>query len=291
MNLIEARALEKRYGPVRAIRDVTFTIAAGEIVALLGRNGAGKTTAIELLLGLRTPDAGSIAIAGHPPCTQAARVNVGAMPQHTGFPDALRVRELIALVAAHFARPRTASEILAAFELTELADARVGGLSGGQQRRVALALAFVGDPPIVMLDEPSTGLDVEARRGLWAQIRRAADATRSVLFTTHYLEEAEALATRIIVIDGGSLRFDGTPAAFRESFGACRIEYVGAPLPHFARQSATVAQSDGRTIVTTDDTDSYVRELVASGAPFSSLRVLQPSFEDIFLDLVGGVNS
>ncbi len=291
MSLIEAHALEKRYGTVRAVYDVTFRVEPGEIVALLGRNGAGKTTTIELLLGLRAPDAGSASIRGHAPTTRNARVHVGAMPQHTGFPDGLRVSELLALAAAHYPTPVAAKEILATFDLTELADKRVGELSGGQQRRVALALAFVGNPSVVMLDEPSTGLDVEARRALWEQIRHAADETRCVLFTTHYLEEAEALATRIIVIDGGELRFDGAPRAFRERFGACRLEYIGAPLVHLVPEGATSRTPDGRTVVTTDDTDAYVRALVASATPFSNLRITQSSFEEVFLDLVGGNRS
>ncbi len=274
MHLIEAQGLRKSYGSVRALNDVGFTVDAGEVVALLGRNGAGKTTAIELLLGLRTPDAGSVTICGEPPRSPAARRNVGAMPQHTGFPDSLRVRELVELAAVHYAHPHAIDDVLAAFDLGALANDRVGGLSGGQQRRVALALAFVGNPRVVMLDEPSTGLDVEARRALWEQIRAAADETRCVLFTTHYLEEAEALATRILVIDRGVVLFDGSPRSFRERFGARRVEYVAA--------------SGERTVVTTDDTDGYVRELVTSGAAFRDLTVTQSSFEDVFLDLVGG---
>ena len=274
MTLIDARELSKSYGEVRALVDVGFEIGAGEVVALLGRNGAGKTTTIELLLGLRSPDGGAVTICGAEPTSVAARGRIGAMPQHTGFPDSLRVRELIELAAAHYEHPQDVATVLASFELTALADDRVGSLSGGQQRRVALALAFVGNAPVVMLDEPSTGLDVGARRALWEHIRAAADDTRCVLFTTHYLEEAEALATRILVIDRGRMLFDGTPQAFRARFGARRLEYV--------------APSGERTVVTADDTDAYVRELVASGAPFRDLIITQSSFEDVFLDLVGG---
>lgn len=264
MHAIDFAHVSKSYGAVRALDDVSFAIAPGEVVALLGPNGAGKTTAIEIVLGLRRPTGGRASVHG----------TIGATPQNTGFPDVLRVREILAFAAAHYTHGRGVDETLAAFDLADLANKRIGDLSGGQQRRVGIALAFVGDPDVVVLDEPTTGLDIEARRGVWEQLRAGAGPTRTVLFTTHYLEEAQALATRIIVLAEGRVRFDGTPAAFAATLGKRRVEYAGA---------------DGRRVsLVCDDTDAYVRALVRDAVPFKDLLVTQPSFDDVFLHLVGG---
>lgn len=287
MNTIHFEHVSKSYGTVKALDGLSFTVEPGEIVALLGPNGAGKTTAIEILLGLRTPDSGDVAIGGESPKSVGARRHIAATPQNTGFPDALTVREVVTFVARHYPDPRAVGGVLDAFELGDLANRRLGALSGGQQRRVALALAFVANTPLVLLDEPSTGLDVESRRRLWDQLRASVDTHHTVLFTTHYLEEAEALATRIIVIDRGSLRFDGTPDGFRQRFGTRRVEYVGEPLPSIP---AEVQRIGNRTIVTTDDTDAYIRALVRADVPFADLSVTQSSFEDIFLEVTGGVS-
>jgi ABC-2 type transport system ATP-binding protein len=273
MNIVRFEHVSKSYGATRALRDVSFEIASGEIVALLGPNGAGKTTAIEILLGLRHVDSGTVLVAGETPESIDARSRMAATPQNTGFPDALTVREVVAFAAGHYPMARDVDATLGAFELTDLAAKRLGGLSGGQQRRAALALTFVANTPLVLLDEPSTGLDVESRRRLWDQLRASVDTERTVLFTTHYLEEAEALATRIIVIDRGELRFDGTPAAFRGQFGSRRIEYIDA--------------NGGRVLVMPTDTDAYIRKLVRDEVAFRDLAVSQSSFEDIFLTLTG----
>ena len=181
MPSISLQNISKSYGALRALNSVSFSIEPGECVALLGSNGAGKTTALEILLGMRHADSGTLTVSG----------TISATPQNTGFPDALRIRELVEFAAAHYLKPRDVTATLRDFELEELAKKRVGGLSGGQQRRVALALAFVAGSDIVVLDEPSTGLDVESRHRLWSQLR-AGMASRTTLFTTHYEEEAEA---------------------------------------------------------------------------------------------------
>jgi len=262
----------KRYGSVDALRDATFSIDAGEIVAVLGPNGAGKTTALEIALGLRAADAGTATLFGGSPKDLAMRRRLGATPQQSGFPDALRPREIAQAVAAHYPHPADVDETLAAFGLDVLAHRRTGELSGGEQRRLALALAFVGAPDLVVLDEPTTGLDVESRRALWDRIRALSGGERAVLFTTHYLEEAEASATRVVVIDGGEVRFDGTPASLRERFGVRRVSYTGP---------------DGPVAVATGDTDDYVRALVRSGVAFSELRIATTSLEDAFVTLTG----
>jgi ABC-2 type transport system ATP-binding protein len=252
----------KSYGKTEALRGVSFSVEPGECVALLGPNGAGKTTALEILLGLRHADGGYAVASGSVACT----------PQTTAFPDALRVCELLGFAAAHYPGALDIDEVLDAFDLSNLARIRAGSLSGGEQRRVALALAFVGNTDIVVLDEPSTGLDVESRRRLWSALRSGIER-RTTLFTTHYMDEAEALATRVVVIDRGQVLFDGSPAAFRSNFGCARIEYT---------------LGGRRTTVTTADTDAYIRELVRENVPFADLRISQPSFEEVFLTLTGG---
>ncbi len=264
----------KTYAKTEALRGVSFSVERGECVALLGPNGAGKTTALEILLGLRCADRGYAQANGSVACT----------PQTTGFPDVLRVDELVGFAASHYPNARR-DDILDAFDLRNLAHKRAGSLSGGEQRRVALALACGVNTDIVILDEPSTGLDAESRRRLWSQLSSGI-TNCTTLFTTHYMEEAEALATRIIVIDRGRVLFDGSPIAFREHFGRRRIEYTGAPLP---LRDASIVQAGSRTIVTTGDTDAYIRTLVTSNVPFSDLRITESSFEDIFLEITGAM--
>ena len=287
MNYLELRDVRKSFGKVEALRGVSLTIGGGEIVALLGPNGAGKTTSLEIALGLRTTDAGNATLFGSSPRDVATRRRLGVTPQHTGFPDNLQVREVARLVAAHYPHPAGIDAALAAAGLEDLAKRRIGTLSGGEQRRVCVALAFVGNPDLVVLDEPTTGVDLQARRRLWDQIARYAVDGRSILFTTHYLEEAEALATRIVVIDRGIVKFDGTPATLRERFGMRRLSYVGDPLPPIPALVASVDRVGGRTIVTTGDTDAYVRALVAAQKPFAELEIGVSSLEEAFLTMTG----
>jgi ABC-2 type transport system ATP-binding protein len=279
--------VSKSYGQTRALDSLSFGVDRDEIVAVLGPNGAGKTTAIDIALGLRAADSGTVELFGESPSRVAARRRLGATPQESGFPDALRVEEIVAFTAAHFDRPSAVRAALDAFGIADLAKRRAGTLSGGQSRRLALALAFAGNPELAVLDEPTTGLDVESRRRLWDVVRGAA-AGRSILFTTHYLEEAEALATRIVVIDRGRLLFDGDPRQLRDRFGARRLTYVGDPLETQALGfPASFARADGHTIVTTADTDAYVRALVRTGTAFSDLEIAPASLEDAFLSITG----
>jgi ABC-2 type transport system ATP-binding protein len=206
----ELQGVHKRYGRVEALRGVDLQIRPGELAALLGPNGAGKTTAVGILLGQRRPDAGTARLFGQDPTVPAARRPVGATPQLVGFPDNLTVREVVDLVRAHFPDPAAAGELLDRFGLAELARRRASQLSGGQWRRLAVALAFAGRPRLVVLDEPTTGLDVEARRGLWAILRAFVAGGGAVLLTTHYLEEAQALASRVAVIAEGRIVAEGS---------------------------------------------------------------------------------
>ena len=259
----------KRYGEIRALETLSFGVERDEIVALLGPNGAGKTTTLEIALGLRDADSGTVRVFGASPRDIAVRRRLGVTPQESGFPDMLRVDEIVAFVAAHYPRAARTDETLAGFGLSKMAKRRVGTLSKGESRRLALALAFAGNPELVVLDEPTTGLDVESRRRLWETVRNLGSG-RSMLFTTHYLEEAQALATRIIVIDRGRLLFDGHPRELRERVAGRRLTYVG---------------KDGRVTVTASDADEYVRAMVRDGIAFSDLEISRPSLEEAFLSL------
>jgi ABC-2 type transport system ATP-binding protein len=286
--ILQFEHVSKSYGPILALDDLSFAVDRDEIVAVLGPNGAGKTTALEIVVGLRGADSGSVTLFGGSPRDVATRRRLGATPQNSGFPDALRVREILTFAAAHYPNPEDLDTTIERFGLAELANRRAGQLSGGESRRLAVALAFGGNPELVVLDEPTTGLDVESRRRLWDVVREAGRG-RSVLFTTHYLEEAQALATRIIVIDRGRMLFDGNSRDLRERFGARRIAYVGEPLDlGTLGVAASVERIDGRVVVTTGDTDAYVRALVGTGAVFSDLEIVRPSLEDAFLSITGG---
>ena len=209
------RSVVKRFGTVTALDGVDLTVGEGEIVALLGPNGAGKTTAVRVLLGLLRPDRGTVEVLGCDPRSPAARTAIGATPQEMSFPPTLRVAELVDFVRAHYRRPLPAGVLLETFGLADVARRQAGGLSGGQRRRLAASLAFAGDPQLAILDEPTAGLDVEMRRSLWDAIRRHAGRGRAVLLTTHQLEEAEALAHRIVVVARGRVVAEGSAAQIR----------------------------------------------------------------------------
>jgi ABC-2 type transport system ATP-binding protein len=271
--ILELENVVKAYGEIRALEGLSFSVGRDEIVALLGPNGAGKTTAIEIALGLRSCDAGSVRLFGASPRSVAVRRRLGVTPQESGFPDMLSVGEIVEFVAQHYPEPASIARTLSIFGMETMVKRRAGTLSGGESRRLALALAFIGNPEFLILDEPTTGLDVQSRRRLWDVVREASGG-RSILFTTHYLEEAQALASRILVVDRGRLLFDGDAQTLRSRVGARRVTYVGA---------------DGPVVAIPSDTDAYVRSLVNSGAEFSNLEISKPSLEEAFLLLTEGL--
>src|SRR5713226_1365618 len=218
--------VNKNYGDVRALRGVDFRVRAGEVVALLGPNGAGKTTAVKLLLGLIQPNSGRARVFGGDPTNPENRMRTGAMLQVGRVPETLRVREHIDLFSSYYEKPMPMAEVLAAAGLEKLSDRKFGDLSGGQRQRVLFALAICGNPDLLFLDEPTVGLDVEARRALWEEIRRLVARGKTVLLTTHYLEEADALADRIAVINQGEIIAEGTPATIKAQTSGKRIRFL-----------------------------------------------------------------
>ncbi|MGH8930121.1 MAG: ATP-binding cassette domain-containing protein [Egibacteraceae bacterium] len=280
------RGVSKRYGATVALQGVDLDVPAGQLLAVLGPNGAGKTTAVNLLCGLRRPDAGTVEVLGGDPRDAATRRHVGVTPQAAGTPEALTVREVVDYVRAHYPDPMATAEVLARFELETVAGRQTGGLSGGQRRRLAVALAFAGRPRLVLLDEPTTGLDVDARRALWRVVREELAAGRTILLTTHYLEEAEALADQVVVLTDGRIRAQGTVADIKASVELTRVraripELALAGLPGVVR-----AEADGeRATLFTTDADDLVRHLVQSDVDFAGLEVAPVSLEEAFLVL------
>ena len=287
MPIAELNNVEKRYGKVEALRGVDLEVGSGELVALLGRNGAGKTTAVNVLLGQRRPDQGTARLFGRNPTEPAARVLVGVTPQQTAFPQNLKAREVVDLVQAHYPEPSSGERLLERFGLGDLGRRAAGSLSGGQQRRLALALAFAGNPKAVFLDEPTTGVDVEARHNLWTGIRSFVDVGGTVLLTTHYLEEAEALASRIVVIDRGSIIAEGSVSEITATAGLSQVRLRADVLPELA-SAVRVEHNNGTNVIHTANPDALVQELAAAGVPFEGLEITRAGLEEAFLTLTGG---
>jgi ABC-2 type transport system ATP-binding protein len=287
--MIVARAIEvsRTYGDKLALDRVSLDIEAGEMVGLLGPNGAGKSTLLSLLTGIRRPSSGRVELGGSDPRKPAARRLLGVTPQETGLPASLRVGEVIDFVRAHFPDPLTRDELLSRFGLSDLVRRQTGGLSGGEKRRLAVALAFVGRPRIVLLDEPTTGLDVEARRSLWNGIREFHAGGGTVLLTSHYLEEVEALARRVVVIGEGRVLADDSVDAVRGLVAIHRVSLASrVPLPPLAGIAGLDRDGD-RLHLLTPDADRLVRDLVAADVPFTGLEIRPTSLEEAFLTLTG----
>lgn len=277
----------KRFGAVQALDGVNLEVYPGELLALLGPNGAGKSTAISLLSGLRKADSGNVRLFGHNPQEASTRAQLGMTPQETGLPGGLRVMEVLELVRAHYPNPLSTATLLERFTLTGLEKRQCGGLSGGQKRRLAVALAFVGNPKLVILDEPTTGLDVEARRALWEAVKQYQAKGGTLLLTTHYLEEAEALASRVVVIDKGKISAEGTVTAIKTKVGLKQIRFSGKLTVELSKVSK-IEHSNGNTTLYTTDSDAVIRQLVEQHIPFSDLEVHSVSLEEAFVQLTGG---
>lgn len=286
MSEILARTIEvsRRFGDTVALEGVSFDVPAGELIGLLGPNGAGKSTLLNLLVGLRRPTSGQVELFGGSPQEARRRRELGMTPQETGLPKTLRVREVIDFVAKHYADPLPARELLDRFGLNGLERRQTGGLSGGEKRRLAVALAFVGRPRLVVLDEPTTGLDVAARHALWDAVRSFHDDGGTVLLTSHYLEEIEALAQRVVVLGGGHVLADGSVDKVRGLVALSTVTLTAPNLPELA--GVLQLRRDGdRYEIHTADADQLVRDLIRSGAEFRGLEVRATSLEDAFLTI------
>ncbi|PJJ72825.1 ABC-2 type transport system ATP-binding protein [Diaminobutyricimonas aerilata] len=276
----------RRFGEVTAVDDVTLDIRPGQILGLLGPNGAGKSTVISLLQGLRRPSSGRVELFGGNPAEAARRQSLGSTPQETALPATLTVGEVIDFVGAHFERRVPRGELAAEFGLSDLLKRQTGSLSGGQRRRVSVALAFAGDPRLVLLDEPTTGLDVDARHALWDALRRQHERGATVVVTSHYLEEIEALAERVVVLGGGRVLADDHLDAVLGRVRVRRVRLVtDVPERIAALGAESWAPSGEATEFSVRDSDAFVGDLVRSGLPFRDLTVRGASLEEAFLTL------
>lgn len=282
------RGATKRYGAVVALNNVNLDIRAGELLALLGPNGAGKTTAIKLLLGLAKLTSGTARVFGGDPLDPATRLRIGSMLQVAKVPETLRVREHIDLFSSYYVRPLPMKDSLALGGLADIQNQKFGDLSGGQKQRVLFALALCGDPDIIFLDEPTVGMDVESRRVLWHEIRNLIGRGKTILLTTHYLQEADELADRVVVINKGNIIAEGTPAEIKAKTAGRRIRCVTR------LDSGTIQKLPGVLDVRQDreameiqatDAESAVREMLNLDRQLSALEVTSAGLEDAFLAL------
>jgi ABC-2 type transport system ATP-binding protein len=297
--IIQAENLVKNYNDVRALRGVSFEVAEGEVFGLLGPNGAGKTSTVEILEGLRSPDSGFARVAGLDPekSGMAFKEKIGAVLQSTALPDKLKVMEALELFSGFYGRRTNPETLLKRFQLEEKRNAFYSTLSGGQKQRLALALALVNDPIVLFLDEPTAGLDPQVRREIYAIIEELRREKKTILLTTHYIEEAERLCDRVAIIDSGQVIAMGTPRELKQtSAGITRVSVrLANPASNGSLRQlegvADVREMDGayvlhskqppRTIV------ALVKQLEAENNQLESLEIASPSLEDVFIELTG----
>ncbi len=292
--VVDVRGLVKSYQGMPAVRGIDLTIRQGEVFALLGPNGAGKTTTVEILEGYRTRDDGEVTVLGVDPGRQRARLKsrMGIVLQSTGIDRYLTVRETIAMYATFYPRPRPVDEVIALVGLEEKRGARVSRLSGGQQRRLDVAIALVGNPDLLFLDEPTTGFDPSARREAWDVIKNLATLGMTVLLTTHYMDEAQFLADRVAVIAAGRIVAEGTPATLGDrQVARARIRYLPPASANMPESLYTPPGPDGYIEITPDDLIQALHQLtgwaIDHGASLEGLQVTRPSLEDVYLSLTG----
>lgn len=299
MPILSVEHLVKRYGEHTAVRDVSFDVAAGEIFGLLGPNGAGKTSTLECLIGLRQPDGGNIQICGFDARANPAGVKqlIGVALQSTALQEKITPREALQLFGSFYAKHIAPQPLLERFALTEKADEPFDSLSGGQRQRLALALAFVNEPTVLFLDEPTTGLDPQSRRDLHHDIRRLREEGRTVILTTHYIEEAHQLCDRVAIVDHGRVIAIGKPDELIAASKATQHIAFSAVRPFDDRRLgnlpgvSAVSASDGHTIIKTAHISQTVIDLVRfldeTGNALVDLQIKRPSLEDVFIELTG----
>ena len=276
----------KKYGETEALRGVTIRIELGEVVAMLGPNGAGKTTSISLLLGLRKPTSGKALLFGLEPTNLLVRSRVGVMLQESGVPAMLKVREIVDLFRSYYPKPLPGDRAIAIAGLEEKANALVKELSGGQRQRLYFALAVCGDPGVLFLDEPTVGMDVEGRRSFIERIADFARMGRTVVLTTHYLEEADQLARRVIVIDHGVVIADAPPAEIKSRVAGRRLRFNAPAVQEKDLEGLPVSAvtiKDHSVQLLTNQPESVLRELFRRGVDISDLEVAGADLEDAFI--------
>lgn len=279
---IEVRDLRKAYGAVEAVRGISFDVERGEVFGLLGPNGAGKTTTVEILEGYRRRSAGEVRVLGHDPAARDRELQqrVGIVLQSCGFYPRVTVTEAVEHFSKAYARPRDPAETIELVGLTGKADARTKDLSGGQKRRLDLALALVGDPELVFLDEPTTGFDPAARRAAWGVVKTLKELGKTVLLTTHYLDEAQELADRVAIVKEGRIVAEGPPDRLGPGSARYRVSYVS---------------ERGRVEHQTDDPTELLhrltRDAIARGERLEGLEVTRPTLEEVYLELTAEADS
>ena len=295
--IVRVRGLRKSYGGVEAVRGVDLDVAQGEVFALLGPNGAGKTTTVEILEGYRTRSGGEVSVLGHDPerGESALKARIGIVPQSSSGVRYLTARETVDMYSGYYPHPRSTDETLESVGLSAQADTRARKLSGGQRRRLDLAIALGGDPELLFLDEPTTGFDPSARREAWSMLRHEAASGRTVLLTTHYMDEADALADRIAVLVDGAIVEQGTPdevIARQSTETTVRIRLsAGAPRPPEAIGLEADAQDATLLVGTTIEPRDLLHQVtgwaIEAGVAFEEIEVTRPSLEDVYLALTG----
>ncbi len=286
---VELANVSKRYGRVEALRDLTLTIMRGEVVAILGPNGAGKTTAISLMLGMRRPTAGRVLLFRLDPGNRGARSRCGVMLQESGVNDVLKVRETVDTFRGYYPSPLPTTRALELAGLEEVADRKISALSGGQRQRLYYALAICGDPEALFLDEPTAGMDVESRRAFLAEIRRHASDGRTVILSTHYMEEADQLADRVVVIDRGTIIADDSPAGIKSRVAGRRVTFTAAhPLNEadFAELPISGLElRDTRVRFHSSQPEQALAAIFGRGWEILNLEVVGADLEEAFVSL------
>jgi ABC-2 type transport system ATP-binding protein len=301
--VLEALKLTRRFGDVTAVDAIDLRVGEGEVVAVLGPNGAGKTTTIEMLLGLRTPTSGSVRVFGGDPASAAVRGRVGAMLQDTDAPDSLTVAEIINLVAAYYPYRLPTGDVLDRASLTGHRRRRVTQLSGGERQRLSFALAIVGDPDLLYLDEPTASLDVGSRRDFWRQVQAFAALGKTILFSTHNLEEADLVADRVVIINAGRIHSDSTPRQLKGLLAGRTLEFVtdatddelvalpGVRSSIVLPADTAIAGGAGlrRVRLQAADAGPPLQSLFAAGRIVSGLIVTEATLEEAFVHLTSDV--
>ncbi len=284
---IDVRGLTVRYGGTTAVHDLTLTIARGETVALLGPNGAGKSSTVNAALGLFRPTAGSVELLGRDPLVAVRTGGVGAMLQHGGLPSEARVGEVLRLVAGRYADPWPMADLVTTTGIDGLLDRRTEALSGGQRQRVLLALALAGTPPLLVLDEPTSAMDVEGRHAFWTTMRSLADRGHTVVFATHHLDEADAVADRVVVVDGGRVVADGSAVEVKSGIAGRTVRFGCTDRTGLAELPGVTAVGGTGDLVelATTDAEATLRALLAGRDRLPDLEVRGASLEQAFLSL------